>query len=398
MAGCPACISRRARVPTVPNRELSEILLVTRFLLPSRRCAGGLLRAVGLLSALALHACSLDADGIGDGVGDAEREPDDDGRSAGRGVDAGVVRDARAVDLADGTPSAPSDAGDLRTAIETDAMAPGGCSLSGAFAMRVAFDVDWDGTGLLGVPLIAPGTGTLTVDALATVRDTGSGQVDAMIKPCGTDIPDFAAAPRLLAPNPEQYGVYVPVSAWEQPGMPSWPVTWRLTCRERRCAIETSVLDAWMGGLPRDPTAPASRMTIDPVDVDADRQPGLTLLTRGPDDVGASGAPYAHPPVSLLGERASKVMLAIRMRAHFGGQLDTCDAMSGESNDGEVAAFAVGCATGTPQETTCDRRTVDSLDRNMPTWKVRAARYFTTRIAEPSCSAVRAALGLRISP
>jgi hypothetical protein len=180
--------------------------------------------------------------------------------------------------------------------------------------------------------------------------------------------------------------------------MPSWPVTWRLTCREKSCAVETSVLDAWMGGLPRDPNVPASRMTIDPVDVDADRQPGLTVLARGPAEQSASGVPYSQPPVSLIGERASKVMLAIRMRAHFGGQLDTCDAMSGESNDGEVAAFAVGCATGSTSETACDRRTVDSLDRNMPTWSVRTARYFNTRIAEPSCSAVRAALGARISP
>lgn len=345
--------------------------------------------------------CSQEVGGLGHGADDMEDDP-----NGGRVRLDGGSKDASRAPAKDAGSEGETHAGDDaasgagHTGISAEDGGVPACSLAGNFAMQVEFDLDWDMTRVASLPTIGAGTGTLSVYALASVQRK-DGQYEAMVRPCGTAIPDFYSASSLF---PEQYGVYVSDSAWDKPTMPSWRVSWLLACHDPGCPIQTSVLDAWVGAEPRDSSVRIGRgmrSAVGSIDVDSDLLPGLTVWTKGPETPSPNGGTYERPLVGLgLRGRVSRMMMGIAMRAHFGGQLSSCDEMSGESNDGEVGAVAFGCMSrlGAAPEAMCDEPLSSVLDQSLPAWRVRSGRYVTRRIAEETCGAVRAHFSLPVSP
>ena len=345
-------------------------------------------RCAALLGSLILaSSCGLDLEGTGSAV--APADPTAEGSEPRGAMDAGAsdapsdaagvteVADATAADASVAAASEPAD----------------GCDLVGSYAMRTEFDVSWDRTTLGLWPLVDHGRDVLTVYASAQVRDE-RGQLVATIQPCGAEVPDFRSASRV---KPELYGVHVPRVAWESASMPRWEVRWSPVCRDVGCMVQSTPLDVWIGAQARvDANGQPVRGDVQPVDVDGDGAPGLTLLTRTPDEVNRFGEAYHQPPLGFgrLG-RAQQLMMAISMRTQFGGTLESCRAIKGEGTDAHARGVAFGCTSEVSATTlaACEPSLVRAVDANLPAWKVSAVRYRTERIDDARCDKVRALFG-----
>lgn len=333
-----------------------------------------------------LLGCGLELEGTGgrsepfDPVG--ERPTDD--------VDASVHADDAALAP---EPEGPSD--DVSSAPSPDAGAT--CSLTGRFAMKLEFDVDWQATsigiGITARPLVAAGSGTMVVYTAAEVRAEGDALV-ATLSPCGAEIPDFRSG-SVFSPS-DVYGVYVSDMAWESGAMPRWDVTWRPDCTDPGCTMRSAPFEGWIGA--QQAPLDALRGELDPVDVDGDGNAGITLLTRRSDEHTASGQPYTQPPIDVTRtnpfrapSRAHDVMLALGMRMHFDGEVRSCDLIEGASDAGSLRVVAFGCTSeeGTSLSS-CPPAVARVVDAKLPTWQVRGARYRTERVHDDRCEAVRA--------
>jgi hypothetical protein len=270
--------------------------------------------------------------------------------------------------------------------------ADAGCDFVGSYAMRTEFDVSWDRTMLGLWPLVDEGRDVFTVYSRAQVRIEG-GKFLASIQPCGAEVPDFRNVSRIY---PELYGVHVPNAAWDYPGMPRWEVEWAPACRHVGCAVHSSPLDVWIGAERAHDPVQAARGDMVPVDVDGDGAPGLTLLTRTPDEINRFGEPYHQPPLGFgrLG-RAQQLMMAISTRTTFQGTVESCGAIKGEGTDAHVRGVAVGCTSEVSATTlaACEPSLVRAVDANLPAWKVTAVRYRTERVDDARCDKVRARYG-----
>ena len=345
-------------------------------------------RCAALLGTLtSATGCGLDLEGIGPTY--TPEESPVEGSGPRPAIDAGGV----------GSPGGEPgvDAGsqaDAQVLVALPGREDAGCNFVGSYAMRTEFDVSWDRTALGLWPLVDEGRDVLTVYARAQVVRDERGQLVATVQPCGAEVPDFRSASRI---KPELYGVYVPSAAWENPGMPRWQVHWNPLCRGVGCTVQTTPLDVWIGA---QATAAASgqvvRADVQPVDVDGDGAPGLTLLTRTPDEINRFGEAYNQPPLGFgrLG-RAQQLMMAISMRTHFEGTVESCRAIKGEGTDAQVRGIAFGCTSEVSATTlaACEPSLVRAVDANLPAWKVSAVRYRAERIDDARCDRVRALFG-----
>jgi hypothetical protein len=348
-----------------------------------------------------LSGCHLATEGAGLRVDDdptrtdgADEEPAreppvlvDDPPAIGDPSDASGSADSRL--RADASSPAAADAGTL----------PSDCSRAGSFALRMDFAVNWEGTSIIGiVPVVAPGAGELAMFASVTFAEHGF-RTPGQVRPCGAVIPDFEAGQNLFAG--ELYGTYFPEPSWDAPSMPSWPLRWQAACREPGCAFSSDTLQALLGTRTRERALRAmQRMTprgmgpaTDEVDHDGDGTPGVTLSTREPLEQSPAGRSYAKPPLGGLINRAEKLMLAIAIQGRLEGKFDSCERLSGKLQAGSVDTSALGCTQRLAggAEMPCDEAAVQFLDENLPAWSVYNAVFKAVRIADRSCSSVRAA-------
>lgn len=281
-----------------------------------------------------------------------------------------------------------ADAGRARS----DASVPSACDLSGTYALHTEVEIAWDGWTILGLPILSPGSGTFSMDALSTLRADHTAEVRA----CDVSIPDFETERSTLA---EVYGVTVPSDVWERPSLPTWSTSWITSCDAPGCTLLSGSIQALLGARVTSdpfvwPDSSAPRSGFEVVDDDGDGQPGLTLLARGPNDARSDGRRYSYPPVvSTLFARAQRIMMALGMRAQLDGQIDACDELSGSLSVAGVYARALGCAgTRGAEPFTCEPAQVQFLDRNLPVWQVRSAKFRSRRIDDASCDGVRTTL------
>jgi hypothetical protein len=303
----------------------------------------------------------------------------DDGGTASD--DGAVTLDANVVD------AHVVDAGALDTELPDAALR---CSLADQFALRIDMQVEWEGTSLEGViPVLAPGAGVLSMFASLDLRD----QNTAVLAPCGTIIPDFAAGNNTY--RGELYSVYVPDAAWESPQMPRWRVAYSSTCERPGCAFHTENLLALLGARAVPAAPPRTAAGIELADHDGDGQPAVTLQSRGPTAVSSTGMPYAYPPLVAPWIRARKMMLAMSINGQVEGVVSGCGSIRGAVNQPVFEQGAVACTgvvEGNPNEQNCSSDFVSFLDDNMPQWTVTTASFRAQRIGTGSCAAVRAAL------
>jgi hypothetical protein len=265
------------------------------------------------------------------------------------------------------------------------------------------FAVNWQGTSIIGiVPVLAPGAGELAMFASVTFAEDGfrgAGQV----KPCGAVIPAFEAGQNLFVG--ELYGVYFPEPSWDASSMPSWPMRWQAGCNQPGCQFSSELLQALLGARTRERAGrPMQRgmgqgmggigPAMDAPDHDGDGAPGMTLFTREPFEQAPDGRTYAKPPLGGLINRAEKLMLAIAIEGRLEGKFDSCDKLSGKLSAGIVETSALACTQRLAggAEMPCDASSVQFLDENLPVWSVHDAGFQAVRIADRSCSSVRAAL------
>ena len=190
----------------------------------------------------------------------------------------------------------------------------------------------------------------------------------------------------------------VPPEAWESAAMPRWQTPWGLSCNSPGCTIFSGMLDSVVGARVTStpftwPEANGPREGFMVSDDDGDGLPGLTYVPRGPDFPAMSERPYAYPPlVTSLLYRARSVQLATGMRAQMQGTLQSCDHYSGTLSFGGVYARTLGCMKqyGTQAQEPCDQQDRQFLDQHLPVWRVLSGRFRATRIATPTCAAVRA--------
>lgn len=337
---------------------------------------------------------------------DASRKPDAANEAGSNPpADGGVVDDASSVvddagaglDAASADDGGPVDAGGLDTGTVDTGVPDAGpsCSVADQFALRIDLQVKWAGTALEGIiPVLAPGTGVLTMFAGLDLRAPAGPGREAVLAPCGTIIPDFTAGNNMY--KGELYSVQVPDASWDSPQMPRWRVGFTSTCDQPGCAFRTDALLALLGArtvpaMP--PTTTAS--SIELADHDGDGLPSVTLLARGPGSVSPAGKPYSYPPLFAPWIRARKMMLAIGINGQLDGTVSGCGTINGVVNQPVFEQGAVACTgvvEGNPNEQTCTSQFVDFLDDNMPQWTVTAASFKAQRIGTASCAAVRAAL------
>lgn len=316
------------------------------------------------------------------------------------GDDGGLLLDAGR----DASSEGAHDAGarEARDAARGDARpADGGasCQLEGAYALRSEVQISWDGWAIAGLPILSPGEGTFTMDALSILKER---EKEVEVSPCDVSIPDFQTERSSLVS--ELYGADVPQGIWERPSMPTWRTTWGATCFEPGCTVFTGAISAVVGARvtsepfswpgPRD-----ARTGFEVVDDDGDGFPGITLNARGPMSVNADGRPYSYPPLVVsLFARARKIMMAMGMRSQIEGKLEDCRHLRGDLAVVGVYGRTLGCSGYRGEEEfVCEPQHVRFLDENMPVWKVKSATFTSTKIDEASCAAVRAELSPRPS-
>ncbi len=368
-------------------------------------------RALCTLAFFALASCHLAREGTAIGpVAVADDSEDDD--EVELTVDAGQgSRDASTKPRQDAgkttTPNVPEGPGNVpelpgpNDASAGDARVDGGsvpesdaCTLAGTYALHAEIDLTWDGWIFAGIiPVLSPGSGTMTMTALSQVKDEMS---EVTVRPCAATLPDFETD-RTLAD--EVYGVDLPDELWEQPSIPTWRTQWQVTCDMPGCAFSSGELEAVVGGRVTsvpfrwpEPGVPSSDFT--PVDDDADGEPGITMIPRGPSQVDAQGRPYSYPPLFPSFARARKMMVALGLRAKLEGKLEGCDRLAGSLLPNGVYARGLAC-TGTYDDGSpfrCDQDHVTFLDSNMPKWIARSARFRAIRLSEATCTAARAAV------
>ncbi len=358
-----------------------------------RLCA----RAAGGLPLWALAGCHLATQGTGDWTDDDGPTYADAGLATHDADDAELGSDADAP-ASSNTPGGPDQPGDR--APEVDASrADGGtgaqaCALAGSYALYAEIDISWDGWVLAGiVPVLSPGSGTMTLSALSVLDDATS---EVTVQPCGVTIPDFETD---RAFTTEYYGAYFPDKIWELSTIPTWRAQWRATCDAPDCTFLSGALEAVLGARvtsmpfswPDPSMATPTGFAI--VDDDADGNPGVTMSARGPGEFDAQGREYSYPPVVPSFARARRIMLALGLRAQLEGKLDSCDAISGSLTPDGVYTRALGCDGRYDDDTpfTCDDVHVSFLDQSMPKWITHGARFRAVRISDTSCKAVRAA-------
>lgn len=324
---------------------------------------------------------------------DATSEPPDGQVHDGATPDAGKLADGSAPSLDAALDAASPDAGADGSADVN--VPPPDCDLAGIYALRVDFDVSWEGTAALDglVPILAPGTGVLTMFASVDMKPGKKKKGSAEVAPCGTTIPDFEAGQNLF--QGELYSAYVPDAAWESPGMPRWTVPWEAGCELTGCVFKAERLVALLGARNVPAVAPDTMGTLALSDDDRDGQPSITFLMRGPDQLSPSGVPYTYPPLITPWARAHKLMLAIGLSAQFDGAISGCGQISGNVKLPQVEQGAVGCAgytDGVTGEEACDAGYTSFINDNLPYWTVLGARFKAQRVANATCSTVRAAL------
>lgn len=278
---------------------------------------------------------------------------------------------------------------DASLAITADGEAESGCDIDGRYAIRVAFDVKWNGTTYAGfVPIISPGNGELSFIVLADIS-RAAGKSQAVAQACAAQVPDFVSS----LPQ-ESYSAQFPEVMWNSSSMPRFQLVTHYACFEPGCGFKTDPIFAQLGSQLAAPSAvwPMRAAGGGWPDHDNDSKPGITLKMRGPDQTNAQGQAYAYPPVTpLLVRRVSELQLGLRIGVTLSGELDGCDALEGNAPMGSIDTRAIDCvAEGNPRACSDDELTF--LDDNLPVWTVRGGSFRGIRVAQTAdCAAARAA-------
>ncbi|MEY4513000.1 MAG: hypothetical protein RLZZ450_5122 [Pseudomonadota bacterium] len=270
---------------------------------------------------------------------------------------------------------------------------PDACVVQGSYALETEIDVEWAGSSVGNLALIAGGTGKVVMRSL-TELDVNTRQ--ATLSPCQLWMPDFETAPGSVI-GKEIYGMDVPVGAWESPSMPHWQTPWGLSCNTPGCTIFSGMLESVVGARVTSmpfawPAAGGPREGFLVTDDDNDGLPGVTFVTRGPDSKRGEQA-YAYPPlVTSLLSRARSVVVAIGLRTQMQGTLESCNHYTGTLSFGGMYARTLGCMKqyGGRREEPCEQADLQFLDDHLPVWRVLGGHFRATRIATPTCAAVRA--------
>jgi hypothetical protein len=274
------------------------------------------------------------------------------------------------------------------------------CDLAGSFGVRVDMDVKWGPVVLAGfVPVLQPGRGNMRAYLTVNTKEATGG---SLVEPCGLDVPDFQGT---QAFGSELYGGDIPKAAWDARTMPSWNSRWTAPCSHPGCTYDSEAMDMVLGARPKGTgsvlwPAPGGWGTsgmFEGVDDDSDGKPGLTMITRGPDQTSPSGRLYAYPPVGFADfGRARTLQLALQLRMKFGGVLQSCDQISGTVPAAEVHISAVGCTgvlNGEAMEEPCAPDVTQFVDSNLPVWTVQNATFQMVRLPMGAgCYTARAVL------
>jgi hypothetical protein len=304
-------------------------------------------------------------------------------------TDAQVIRDARVADarVVDAAPDPAVDAGPM-------------CDLAGSFGVRMDMDVKWGPVVLAGfVPVLQPGRGNMRVYLTAHTDAATGGR---LVEPCGLEVPDFQGT---QAFGNELYGGDIPKAAWDARTMPSWNSRWTAACNYPGCAYDSDAMDVVLGArftgtgsvLWPAPGGWGASGMFEGVDDDSDGKPGITMITRGPNETSPGGRLYSYPPVGFADfGRARTLQLAAQLRMKFGGMLQSCDQISGTVPAAEVHISAVGCTgvlSGETMEEPCAPEVTQFVDSNLPVWTVQSATFQMVRLPMGAgCYTTRAVL------
>jgi hypothetical protein len=264
-----------------------------------------------------------------------------------------------------------------------------GCALDGRFAIRIAFQVSWQGTSFVGIPIISGGQGELSIIVLADVSDA-NGQAGAIARSCAAQVPVFSST---FAD--ERYAARFADATWDSPAMPRVQLTMHYDCNQPGCTFQTGPILSQLGVQLPSPYAAWPMRAADGTwpDHDGDGRPGINVQMRGPTERDAQGRSYAYPPVDpVLGRRVTDMMLGMRIGLRLDGMLTSCDEISGQALDGSLDTRAIECVTeNMPQQ--CSNTEVSFLDDKLPIWTVRGGGFHGLRVPqEADCAAARAAL------
>jgi hypothetical protein len=287
---------------------------------------------------------------------------------------AGKLLDERGVGVEDAG-QLPEDAGQLPDA---PLAPPGRCDVSGGWALKLAIDVSWNGTGAL-----LSGTGTVLLWALLDAKPGGDSPTVTLL-PCGAEFPDFRS---ILG---ETYGLAFPAELFDR--SPPYLVATSTTVRLGGTAgapltlpVEATLLGLQMTNPVTDPW-PASAADVQAVDMDRDKMPGVTALVK-------TGAAYRDLPVAaaLTPARADALYMALRSVASLTSPLANCVRASGGASVTALDSHVLGCHLAAGGE--CSASQAAFADANRTVFTVTSANFQAAKLTGPAtCPAVRAAV------
>jgi hypothetical protein len=256
--------------------------------------------------------------------------------------------------------------------------AQGGCDVSGGWALKMAIDVTWTGSGAL-----LAGTGE--VDLWALIEATpGTDALTVALRPCGAALPDFRS---ILG---ETYGLAFPASLFDHapPYVPATSTTVTLAGASSPSftfPVEATLLGLQMANPASDPW-PASPSGVHQVDMDQDRMPGVTALAK-------TGAGYSSLPVAaaLVPPRAEALYMALRSVASIANPFANCTSASGAATITALDSHVLGCRM--VGGAACSATQASFADANRTVFTVASATFQAAKLpGAGTCPDVRAAV------
>jgi hypothetical protein len=252
------------------------------------------------------------------------------------------------------------------------------CDVSGGWALKLAIDVSWNGTG----PLLS-GTGKVLLWALLDAQPGGDAPTVTVL-PCGAEFPDFRS---ILG---ETYGLAFPAELFDRspPYLVATSATVRLdgtSSAPLTLPVEATLLGLQMANPEADPW-PASPADVHEVDMDRDGMPGVTALVK-------TGGTFRNLPVAaaLTPARADALYMGLRSVASLTSPLANCTRASGGASVTALDSHVLGCHLVGGGE--CSASQAAFADANRTVFAATSATFQAAKLmGAATCPEVRAAV------
>jgi hypothetical protein len=322
--------------------------------------------------------------------GGSDGGADSGGSSSSGGSDSGTDSSSSSSGGADGGGDG-SSSGAMDAAADADTSTT--CNLSGAWALKVAVQVTWQGTTIL-----AAGGGTVDVWALMQGTQTGD-SIATTVLPCGIGLPDFDG-PAIA--GPPIYGVALPDSLFDGTFLTATASSLMVSSSVPGATFTSPAEANLLGITLADPTTAAwpslAAAQAAEVDTDMDGNPGVTALSKygnGMVRTENDGGTYSSIPAIGTGiggiGTADELYMALRSVIALSGTLTTCTQASGPATVSHFDSHALGCHLVGGGN--CSNSQSSFVDNNSPTFAVTSATFAAQMLTNTgTCPNVRAAL------